>query len=163
MGAGTARAPGCSGTAGGALCSVLTHCLPACLSLCLSSQLGRVALSPVWFLYSLLMKLFQRPRPAITLESPDIKYPLRLVDKEVCPLPRPQEVAEVFRGGERPTGPRGPCPQLAEAPWGRGSPGCAQRACAQGLCPPLGTAGALRGLSCVPLLPPWPPVRLRPQ
>lgn len=43
-----------------------------------------MALSPVWFLYSLLMKLFQRsPAPAITLESPDIKYPLRLVDKEV--------------------------------------------------------------------------------
>ncbi|KAG8517926.1 NADH-cytochrome b5 reductase 3 [Galemys pyrenaicus] len=47
------------------------------------STLGQVALSPVWFLYSLLMKLFQRSTPAITLENPDIKYPLRLIDKEV--------------------------------------------------------------------------------
>jgi cytochrome-b5 reductase len=46
-------------------------------------QLGHVVLSPVWFLYSLFMKLFQRSSPAITLESPDIKYPLRLIDKEV--------------------------------------------------------------------------------
>lgn len=30
------------------------------------------------------MKLFQRSTPAITLENPDIKYPLRLIDKEVC-------------------------------------------------------------------------------
>ncbi|KAK2496834.1 hypothetical protein MC885_013896 [Smutsia gigantea] len=45
-------------------------------------QLGHVVLSPVWFLYSLIMKLFQRSTPAITLESPDIKYPLRLIDKE---------------------------------------------------------------------------------
>lgn len=49
----------------------------------LSFQLGHVVLSPVWFLYNLLMKLFQRSTPAITLESPDIKYPLRLIDKEV--------------------------------------------------------------------------------
>lgn len=49
----------------------------------LSLQLSRVALSPVWFIYSLFMKLFQRSTPAITLENPDIKYPLRLVDKEV--------------------------------------------------------------------------------
>lgn len=42
-----------------------------------------MVLSPVWFLYSLLMKLFQRSTPAITLENPDIKYPLRLIDKEV--------------------------------------------------------------------------------
>ncbi|XP_010632699.1 NADH-cytochrome b5 reductase 3 [Fukomys damarensis] len=47
------------------------------------------------------MKLFQRSRPAITLESPDIKYPLRLVDKEVIShdtrrfrfaLPSPQHI-----------------------------------------------------------------------
>lgn len=53
------------------------------MRLSLSFQLGHVVLSPVWFLYSLLMKLFQRSRPAITLENPDIKYPLRLIDKEV--------------------------------------------------------------------------------
>uniref|UniRef100_A0A7N5P059 NADH-cytochrome b5 reductase n=1 Tax=Ailuropoda melanoleuca TaxID=9646 RepID=A0A7N5P059_AILME len=64
-------------------------------------QLGHVVLSPVWFLYNLLMKLFQRSTPAITLESPDIKYPLRLIDKEVIShdtrrfrfaLPSPQHV-----------------------------------------------------------------------
>lgn len=46
-----------------------------------------MVLSPVWFLYNLLMKLFQRSTPAITLESPDIKYPLRLIDKEVSAGP----------------------------------------------------------------------------
>ena len=50
------------------------------------STLGHVALSPVWFLYSLLMKLFQSSTPAITLENPDIKYLLRLIDKEVISL-----------------------------------------------------------------------------
>ena len=57
------------------------------MGLFLSFQLGHVVLSPVWFLYSLLMKLFQRSTPAITLESPDIKYPLRLIDKEVSAGP----------------------------------------------------------------------------
>lgn len=46
-----------------------------------------MVLSPVWFLYNLLMKLFQRSTPAITLESPDVKYPLRLIDKEVSAQP----------------------------------------------------------------------------
>eukprot|EP00069_Balaena_mysticetus_P006279 bmy_18566T0 len=50
------------------------------------STLGHVVLSPVWFLYSLLMKLFQSSTPAITLENPDIKYLLRLIDKEVISL-----------------------------------------------------------------------------
>ncbi|XP_032500838.1 NADH-cytochrome b5 reductase 3 isoform X2 [Phocoena sinus] len=65
------------------------------------STLGHVVLSPVWFLYSLFMKLFQRCTPAITLENPDIKYPLRLIDKEVIShdtrrfrfaLPSPQHI-----------------------------------------------------------------------
>ncbi|EPY88527.1 NADH-cytochrome b5 reductase 3-like isoform 2 [Camelus ferus] len=64
-------------------------------------MLGHVVLSPVWFLYSLLMKLFQRSTPAITLENPDVKYPLRLIDKEVIShdtrrfrfaLPSPQHI-----------------------------------------------------------------------
>uniref|UniRef100_A0A452V3M3 cytochrome-b5 reductase n=1 Tax=Ursus maritimus TaxID=29073 RepID=A0A452V3M3_URSMA len=64
-------------------------------------KLGHVVLSPVWFLYNLLMKLFQRSTPAITLESPDVKYPLRLIDKEVIShdtrrfrfaLPSPQHI-----------------------------------------------------------------------
>ena len=49
--------------------------------------MGHVVLSPVWFLYSLIMKLFQRSTPAITLENPDVKYPLRLIDKEVSAGP----------------------------------------------------------------------------
>eukprot|EP00069_Balaena_mysticetus_P007019 bmy_01037T0 len=66
-----------------------------------AGPLGHVVLSPVWFLYSLLMKLFQRSTPAITLENPDIKYPLRLIDKEVIShdtrrfrfaLPSPQHI-----------------------------------------------------------------------
>uniref|UniRef100_A0A2K5PXR4 NADH-cytochrome b5 reductase n=1 Tax=Cebus imitator TaxID=2715852 RepID=A0A2K5PXR4_CEBIM len=65
------------------------------------STLGHVVLSPVWFLYSLLMKLFQHSTPAITLESPDIKYPLRLIDREIIShdtrrfrfaLPSPQHI-----------------------------------------------------------------------
>lgn len=56
----------------------------------LSLQLIRVVLSPVGFVYSLFMKLFQRSSPAITLENPDIKYPLRLIDKEVSALLHPQ-------------------------------------------------------------------------
>uniref|UniRef100_A0ABI7YQB8 NADH-cytochrome b5 reductase n=1 Tax=Felis catus TaxID=9685 RepID=A0ABI7YQB8_FELCA len=65
------------------------------------STLGHVVLSPVWFLYNLFMKLFHRSTPAITLESPDIKYPLRLIDKEVInhdtrrfrfALPSPQHI-----------------------------------------------------------------------
>uniref|UniRef100_A0A8D2D683 NADH-cytochrome b5 reductase n=1 Tax=Sciurus vulgaris TaxID=55149 RepID=A0A8D2D683_SCIVU len=59
-------------------------------------QLGHAVLSPVWFLYSLLMRLFQRSSPAITLE-----YPLRLIDKEIIShdtrrfrfaLPSPQHI-----------------------------------------------------------------------
>uniref|UniRef100_A0A8C2LFH4 NADH-cytochrome b5 reductase n=1 Tax=Cricetulus griseus TaxID=10029 RepID=A0A8C2LFH4_CRIGR len=47
------------------------------------------------------MKLFQRSSPAITLENPDIKYPLRLIDKEIIShdtrrfrfaLPSPQHI-----------------------------------------------------------------------
>ncbi|CAO2601444.1 NADH-cytochrome b5 reductase 3 [Lemmus lemmus] len=65
------------------------------------STLSRVVLSPVWFLYSLFMKLFQHSSPAITLENPDIKYPLRLIDKETIShdtrrfrfaLPSPQHI-----------------------------------------------------------------------
>lgn len=60
-----------------------------------------MVLSPVWFLYSLLMKLFQRSTPAITLENPDIKYPLRLIDKEVTVGPH------VAGRGHRAWAPRG--------------------------------------------------------
>lgn len=70
-------------------CKGIAGLLPAHVDLgpTLFLQLSHVVLSPVWFLYSLFMKLFQRSSPAITLENPDIKYPLRLIDKEVTALP----------------------------------------------------------------------------
>ncbi|XP_038612328.1 LOW QUALITY PROTEIN: NADH-cytochrome b5 reductase 3-like [Tachyglossus aculeatus] len=46
------------------------------------STLGNIVVYPVWVLYSLVMRLFRSPAPAITLENPDVKYPLRLIDKE---------------------------------------------------------------------------------
>ncbi|XP_044533461.1 NADH-cytochrome b5 reductase 3 [Gracilinanus agilis] len=46
------------------------------------STLGSFVLSPVWFIYSLFMKLFGKPALPITLENPEVKYPLRLIDKE---------------------------------------------------------------------------------
>ncbi|XP_042324314.1 NADH-cytochrome b5 reductase 3-like isoform X2 [Sceloporus undulatus] len=46
------------------------------------STLGNVAISPIYFVISLIMRLFSKPRPAITLENPDVKYALRLIDKE---------------------------------------------------------------------------------
>lgn len=49
-------------------------------------QLGRIVVYPVWFVYSLFMRLFGKSQPAITLENPDVKYPLRLIDKEVIKL-----------------------------------------------------------------------------
>ncbi|XP_067247867.1 NADH-cytochrome b5 reductase 3 isoform X2 [Chanodichthys erythropterus] len=35
------------------------------------------------FVFDLLQRLFGKKRPAITLEDPNVKYPLRLVDKEI--------------------------------------------------------------------------------
>ncbi|XP_029455967.1 NADH-cytochrome b5 reductase 3 isoform X1 [Rhinatrema bivittatum] len=46
------------------------------------STLGNIVIYPVWLVYSIFMRLFRKPRPAITLENPDIKYPLKLLDKE---------------------------------------------------------------------------------
>ncbi|XP_060114326.1 NADH-cytochrome b5 reductase 3 [Heteronotia binoei] len=46
------------------------------------STLGRIVVYPVWFVYSLIVRLFRKSQPAITLENPDVKYPLRLIDKE---------------------------------------------------------------------------------
>ncbi|XP_060634270.1 NADH-cytochrome b5 reductase 3-like [Anolis sagrei] len=46
------------------------------------STLGNVALSPIYFVINVIMRLFSKPSPAITLENPDVKYALRLIDKE---------------------------------------------------------------------------------
>uniref|UniRef100_K7FTU8 NADH-cytochrome b5 reductase n=2 Tax=Pelodiscus sinensis TaxID=13735 RepID=K7FTU8_PELSI len=45
-------------------------------------QLGGIVIYPVWIVYSFIMSFFRKPRPAITLEDPEVKYPLRLIDKE---------------------------------------------------------------------------------
>ncbi|KAG8438592.1 hypothetical protein GDO86_004960 [Hymenochirus boettgeri] len=47
------------------------------------STLGRIAAYPVTFILNILMRLFGKPKPAITLESAEIKYPLRLISKEI--------------------------------------------------------------------------------
>ncbi|XP_075458931.1 NADH-cytochrome b5 reductase 3 [Ascaphus truei] len=47
------------------------------------STLGRVVGYPLFVLYAIFRRFFGTPPPAITLESADIKYPLRLIDKEV--------------------------------------------------------------------------------
>ncbi|KFO08224.1 NADH-cytochrome b5 reductase 3, partial [Balearica regulorum gibbericeps] len=37
---------------------------------------------PIWLIYTTILRLFKNPRPAITLKDPEVKYALRLVDKE---------------------------------------------------------------------------------
>ncbi|NXL22059.1 NB5R3 reductase, partial [Setophaga kirtlandii] len=37
---------------------------------------------PIWLIYSTFMRLFRNPQPAITLKDPEVKYALRLIDKE---------------------------------------------------------------------------------
>lgn len=46
-------------------------------------QLGWVVTYPLWLIYSTIRRLFGSPRPAITLKDPEVKYALRLIDKEV--------------------------------------------------------------------------------
>lgn len=91
--------------------------------------MGHVVLSPVWFLYSLIMKLFQRSTPAITLENPDIKYPLRLIDKEVIShdtrrfrfaLPSPEHILGL------PVGEYSPGPAHTEPALGKGGGGAGE-------------------------------------
>ncbi|NXI50685.1 NB5R3 reductase, partial [Chloroceryle aenea] len=44
--------------------------------------LGQVVTHGIWLIYSTFMRLFRNPQPAITLRDPEVKYALRLVDKE---------------------------------------------------------------------------------
>lgn len=46
-------------------------------------QLRQVVTYPLWLIYSTVMRLFRNPQPAITLKDPEVKYALRLIDKEV--------------------------------------------------------------------------------
>lgn len=46
-------------------------------------QLRQVVTYPIWLIYSTFMRLFRNPQPAITLKDPEVKYALRLIDKEV--------------------------------------------------------------------------------
>ncbi|NXB92178.1 NB5R3 reductase, partial [Vidua chalybeata] len=45
-------------------------------------QLRQVVTYPIWLIYSIFMRLFRNPQPAITLKDPEVKYALRLIDKE---------------------------------------------------------------------------------
>ncbi|NWZ01987.1 NB5R3 reductase, partial [Loxia curvirostra] len=45
-------------------------------------QLHQVVTYPIWLIYTTFMRLFRNPQPAITLKDPDVKYALRLIDKE---------------------------------------------------------------------------------
>ncbi|NXP14396.1 NB5R3 reductase, partial [Thinocorus orbignyianus] len=45
-------------------------------------QLGQVVTYPIWLIYTTIMRLFSNPHPAITLKDPEVKYALRLIDKE---------------------------------------------------------------------------------
>lgn len=46
-------------------------------------QLRWVVTYPIWLIYSTIQRLFGNPYPAITLKDPEVKYALRLIDKEV--------------------------------------------------------------------------------
>ncbi|XP_053321154.1 NADH-cytochrome b5 reductase 3 [Spea bombifrons] len=47
------------------------------------STLGRIVSYPFAVIYGIFWRIFGTRPPAITLESADIKYPLRLIDKEI--------------------------------------------------------------------------------
>lgn len=47
------------------------------------STLGRIAAYPFYIVFAIFRRIFGKSAPAITLENADIKYPLRLIDKEV--------------------------------------------------------------------------------
>ncbi|CAH2278380.1 NADH-cytochrome b5 reductase 3 [Pelobates cultripes] len=46
------------------------------------STLGRIASFPFAIIYGIFLRIFGKRAPAITLESADIKYPLRLISRE---------------------------------------------------------------------------------
>ncbi|KAM4676302.1 NADH-cytochrome b5 reductase 3 [Discoglossus pictus] len=65
------------------------------------STLGSIVTYPLWVVFAIFKRLFGKSLPPITLESADIKYPLKLVDKEVIShdtrrfrfsLPSPQHI-----------------------------------------------------------------------
>ncbi|XP_040291933.1 NADH-cytochrome b5 reductase 3 [Bufo bufo] len=47
------------------------------------STLGRLVGYPFYIVFAIFRRIFGKSAPAITLESPDIKYPLRLISKEI--------------------------------------------------------------------------------
>ncbi|XP_068133726.1 NADH-cytochrome b5 reductase 3 [Hyperolius riggenbachi] len=47
-----------------------------------ASTLGRAVTYPFYLVFVVFKRLFGKSAPAITLENPDIKYPLRLIDRE---------------------------------------------------------------------------------
>lgn len=67
------------------LVTQVTHSHSAVVSNTISVllQLRQVVTYPIWLVYSTIMRLFRNPQPAITLKDPEVKYALRLIDKEV--------------------------------------------------------------------------------
>lgn len=67
------------------LVTQITHSHSAFVSVAISVllQLRQVVTYPVWLIYTTIMRLFRNPQPAITLKDPEVKYALRLIDKEV--------------------------------------------------------------------------------
>ncbi|NXE04571.1 NB5R3 reductase, partial [Lophotis ruficrista] len=45
-------------------------------------QLSHIVTYPIWIIYTTILKFFRNPHPAITLKDPEVKYALRLIDKE---------------------------------------------------------------------------------
>ncbi|XP_041253087.1 NADH-cytochrome b5 reductase 3 isoform X2 [Onychostruthus taczanowskii] len=46
------------------------------------SVLRQIVTYPIWLIYTTFMRLFRNPQPTITLKDPEVKYALRLIDKE---------------------------------------------------------------------------------
>ncbi|XP_067161808.1 NADH-cytochrome b5 reductase 3 [Apteryx mantelli] len=46
------------------------------------STLGRIVTYPLWIIYRTFLNFFRNPLPPITLKDPEVKYALRLIDKE---------------------------------------------------------------------------------
>lgn len=86
------------------VCVSLQGLRNTCLMLSLSvPQLSWVVTYPIWLIYSTVRRLFGTPRPAITLKDPEVKYALRLIDKEVrtCMCSAEQDLSWMLWNADR--------------------------------------------------------------
>lgn len=65
------------------LTKITFYCAHVSKDLSVLLQLRWVVTYPIWLIYSTIRRLFGNPYPAITLKDPEVKYALRLIDKEV--------------------------------------------------------------------------------